>query len=334
MASVPGPATASSDLRRIYAPIREDLAAASAAIARELRGCDPALGELVRHAERYTGKQLRPALLLFCGRACGGTSQAHIDTAAVVELIHTATLIHDDVIDGADHRRRSATINARWGAGVSIMLGDLLFTRAMELFSRFATPLAQRLLAGAIREVCEGELLQLLARRQQHLGEDRYMEIIAKKTGALCAATCSLGALLSGKSDGVVDRFAAFGRCLGIAFQIADDCLDVRGDERTVGKTLGLDLLGGKLTLPVIYVREQGPEAARQELDRLLAQPVAHEHRPRLAEFLSQQGAFDYCERTAQRLVRQGVDELAFLGPKPEYEFLQALAAYMVHRKS
>lgn len=321
-----------SALSEIYAPIRDELAATEELLDRELRACDPALGDLVSHAARYGGKRLRPALVLLCGRACGGTSDRHVQAAATVELIHTATLIHDDVVDAAELRRQGVTINAAWGDDVSILLGDLLFARAIELFAAFAGPLENRLLARAVREVCEGELLQLMARERPALGEERYVEIIGKKTGALCGVACSLGAAFAGERDGRLDRFAAFGRNLGIAFQIADDCLDIRGNESTVGKTLGLDLRGGKLTLPLIRLRHAGPESARRRLDELLAAPDAEGFRPQLAELLTRSGAFAYCDDAARRFVRRGIERLGFLDERPERGALLALADFVVTR--
>ena len=321
-----------SSLADIYAPIHQELDAANGVIARALSGCDPQMSDLVGHAARYSGKRIRPALLLLCARACGGVTERHVEAAAVVELIHTATLVHDDAIDEAERRRRGDTVNARWGTDVSIMLGDLLFARALEMFSQFASPTEQQLLSTALREVCQGEILQLLSRRQPALGEDRYLEIIGKKTGALCGATCSLGAALAGHADGVLTHFAAFGRCVGIALQIADDCLDICGDEHAAGKTLGLDFLGGKLTLPIIHARQHGPEPARRRLDALLAEPHARGMRSCLADILTQCGAFAYCHTTARRYIEQGAREIAFLETRPERDALLALAEFVVQR--
>ena len=319
-------------LADIYAPIQDELDAATAFSARELAACDPVLGELVDHTARYGGKRLRPALLLLCGRACGGTTDRHVRAAAVVELIHTATLVHDDVVDAADRRRSGATINASWGDEVSILLGDLLFARALELFARFAGPRENRLLAQAVREVCEGELLQLLASREPDLAETRYLEVIAKKTGALCAVACSLGAAFAGGGDGALERLRAFGRQLGVAFQIADDCLDIRGDEATTGKTLGLDLRAGKLTLPIIHLRHAGIAEDRQRLDELLAQPDEPTLRAQLAALLTRSGAFAYCDEVARRYVEQGVDQLDVLGAGVERDALATLADFAVSR--
>jgi len=320
-------------LTDIYAPIREELEAATDVLTREFRLSDARFVELLRHAASRPGKRIRPALLLLSGRACGAVTDRHIRSAAVVELIHTATLIHDDVIDDAQRRRRGATIKACWGDDVSIMLGDLLLARALELFSACAGPLEQRLLATATRAVCEGELLQLLSRSEGPLGEEGYLQIISKKTGALCAAACSLGAAMAGGDGAVVDGFGEFGRCVGVALQIADDCLDIRGDEEIVGKTLGLDVLGGKLTLPLIYVRERSEQSVRGELDQLLARPPGEARREQLAELLTRCGAFDYCECCARRFIDQGAAAIGFLDQQPARDALLALADFVVRRE-
>ena len=326
-------------LSRIYAPIREELEAAAgvrAPRAGEGSGehglCDVRIEDLLHHAAALSGKRLRPALLLLSARAFGMIADRHIRAAAAVELIHTATLLHDDVIDDAEVRRGGDTVKARSGNEMSIMLGDLLFARALEIFAQGATPAEQCLLTAAVREVCEGELLQLLARPQRALDEAAYLRIVSKKTGALCAAAAALGAAMAGQDDDAVDAFAAFGRAVGVALQISDDCLDIRGSEQVVGKTLGLDLLDGKLTLPLIYARDQAGEAARRQLDELLANPAGAGWRSGLADFLTRCGAFDYCDRVARQAVERGTRAIAFVPQRPARESLLALADFVIRR--
>lgn len=322
----------SATIDDIYAPIQAELHATRARLLDERTRCDPRLADFVDYATRSSGKLVRPALLLLAGRACGELSQAHVEAAAVVELVHTATLIHDDVIDEAQERRRDATAAVRWGSDLSIMLGDLLFARAIERFALVAGPREQRILTRAIHEVCEGELLQLLSRREGTIDEQAYIQIVSKKTGALCAAACALGAAFAGVADDRLAPFAHFGRAVGTALQIADDCLDIRGDEHTVGKTLGLDLLGGKLTLPLIAVREHGTPEQRRRLEALVATPEDDGWRARLAAHLAESGAFGYCERTAHSVVDQAAASLAVLGECPAVGSLLALADFVIRR--
>jgi len=325
--------TTDSTLARIYSPISSELQRVVEVMTEECRALDPQIASLLNDAVRIGGKLLRPALLLFSGQACGSLDERHVRAAAAIELIHTATLVHDDAIDAAERRRRGATVNSRWGIEVSIMVGDLLFARALEVFAQVATPREQRLLSAALREVCEGELLQLLARRQRRLDEQTYYRIISRKSGALCSVTCAIGAALCGEADGRLSALADFGRCFGIALQITDDCLDIRGDEAVVGKTLGLDVLDGKLTLPLIYATRSPDPTLQAQLDELVANPTDGWRR-RLADLLARCGAFEYCEQAARRYVRRGAARLDFLGKSPERASLLALADFVVERDS
>src|SRR5205807_2219056 len=195
---------------------------------------------------------LRPALLLLTARACGRVSAAHHILGAVVEMIHTATLVHDDVLDNASVRRHVATVNAGWGNQASILLGDYLFTHAFHLCSSVDAR-ACRLIGEATNRLCAGELHQVTERGNLDLSEDDYFAIIDAKTAELTSCCCRLGALYGGMDEEVVESLATFGRSLGMAFQIADDLLDLVGEERSAGKSLGTDLEQQKLTLPIIF---------------------------------------------------------------------------------
>ena len=204
------------------------------------------------HLRHYRGKRLRPALLLLTAKAVGDVAPAHHTLAAVVEMVHTATLVHDDVLDEADTRRHARTVNAEWGNKVRILLGDMLFTHAFHLSSTVDRR-ACELIGEATNRVCAGELKQVCERGNLHLTEADYFEIVDGKTAALTEVSARLGALYAGADEALADRLAGFGRDLGIAFQIADDLLDLTGHEGTAGKTLGTDLDQQKLTLPLIH---------------------------------------------------------------------------------
>src|SRR5262249_25288331 len=206
------------------------------------------------HLQHYRGKRLRPALLLLTARACGRVTPAHHTLAAVAEMIHTATLVHDDVLDDAALRRHVQTVNAGWGNQTSILLGDYLFTHAFHLSSTIGDARACELIGEATNRVCEGELHQVCERGNLDLTEAEYLDIIDGKTAELTSCCCRLGALYSGATTGVVEQLSRYGRWLGVAFQIADDLLDLVGEERTTGKSLGTDLDQQKLTLPLIYL--------------------------------------------------------------------------------
>src|SRR5262245_15205496 len=221
-------------LRHLYAPIAVELAEVEALLKAELRSDYPFVDELVRYGCLLGGKRLRPALLLLTAKAISGRAKReHITLAAVVEMIHTATLVHDDVLDEAQMRRHLATVNARWDNEASVLLGDFLFTHAFYLASTLDNVLGCRLIGRATNIVCEGELRQKGSRGNFLLTEGEYLEIIEAKTAELTAVSCRLGAVYAGSGEKVADEMDGFGRDLGIAFQIIDDLLDVQGEEKT-----------------------------------------------------------------------------------------------------
>jgi octaprenyl-diphosphate synthase len=228
---------------------------------------------LVRHVSRFRGKMLRPCLVLLCGRAAaaaGGLSDGHVTIATVVEMVHMATLVHDDVLDEAELRRKGATLNHLRGNEAAVLLGDYLISHSYHLCSSLESQFYSRTIARTTNKVCEGELLQIQNRNNADLDEETYYEIITRKTAVLTAACCVLGAKLSGASDRVIRQLETYGLSLGIAFQIQDDILDIVGDAGTVGKTLGIDIEKGKLTLPVIHFLRTAPREHRALLRSLL----------------------------------------------------------------
>src|SRR5205807_7872819 len=218
-----------------------------------LETSQPGVARLMSHLSHYRGKRLRPALLLLTAHASGRVTPTHFVLGAVVEMIHTATLVHDDVLDDATVRRHVSTINAGWGNQASILLGDYLFTHAFHLTSTLGDANACRLIGEATNRLCAGELHQICERGNLDLSEDAYFDIIDGKTAELTSCCCRLGAMYSGMDEEAVESLATFGRSLGMAFQIADDLLDLVGEERSAGKSLGTDLEQQKLTLPIIF---------------------------------------------------------------------------------
>src|SRR5437764_1230831 len=236
------PAAAPPELQMLYAPVAAELAEVEAVLKAELRSDYSFVDELVRYGCLLGGKRMRPALLLLTAKAAGGRiRREHITLAAVVEMIHTATLVHDDVLNEAVMRRHLATVNARWDNEASVLLGDFLFTHAFYLASTLDSVLGCRLIGRATNIVCEGELRQKGSRGNFQLSESEYLEIVEAKTAALTAVSCRLGALFAGASGELVEQMESFGRDLGVAFQVADDLLDVLGAEKTAGKTLGTE---------------------------------------------------------------------------------------------
>ena len=211
-------------------------------------------------------------LVLLSASAVGSITDSHRVLAAVVEMIHTATLVHDDVLDEAETRRHVATVNTRWNNETSVLFGDYLFTHAFHLASSLDTTLACRLIGRSTNVVCEGELTQIRERGNLELSEETYLRIIDGKTAELCAVSCHLGAHYAGADEAVVKALEQYGRAVGIAFQISDDLLDILGSEDQTGKSLGTDFKKQKLTLPLIRLLSQADEPAAGRLRELIAQ--------------------------------------------------------------
>jgi len=239
----------------------------------ELESANPYVTDVFAHVTRFRGKRLRPMLLLLSASATGGINREHRILAAVVEMIHTATLVHDDVLDDAETRRHVATVNARWNNETSVLFGDYLFTHAFHLAARLETTLACRLIGRATNIVCEGELSQVHERGNLDLTEETYLKIIDGKTAELCALSCFLGAHYAGAGEAVVKSLEQFGRQVGIAFQISDDLLDILGNEAETGKSLGSDFRKQKLTLPLIRLLQTAEEPDATRIRELLTRP-------------------------------------------------------------
>jgi octaprenyl-diphosphate synthase len=290
----------------------------------ELDSANPYVRDVLLQASQFRGKRLRPMLLLLTADASGGIRREHLTLAAVVEMIHTATLVHDDVLDEAATRRHVATVNARWNNETSVLFGDYLFTHSFHLAAGLKSTVACRLIGRSTNVICEGELTQIRERGNFELSEEAYLKIIDGKTAELCALCCRLGALFADADDAVVIAAEQYGRSLGMAFQIADDILDLIGDERQTGKSLGSDFAKQKLTLPTIRLLAVAdePEAAAvrdllaradrdawQELrQRLLDGDAIRYARARALEFAAHAG--ESLARLPDTASRQILDEM------------------------
>jgi octaprenyl-diphosphate synthase len=324
---------AASPRRELFQPIARDLEETERVLAHTLASASPHVSELVAHLGHYRGKRLRPTLLLLTARACGRITATHHVLAAVVEMIHTATLVHDDILDGATVRRHVATVNACRGNQASVLLGDYLFTHAFHLSSTVGDVRACRIIGEATNRVCAGELHQVCERGNLALGEQEYFAIIDAKTAELTACCCRLGALFSGMTAEVVEALAGYGRYLGVAFQIADDLLDLVGDEDATGKSLGTDLEQQKLTLPLIRLLGQAAPEQAARLRQLLRAPGNHK-REAFGPYLRDSGALDYAQGRAEEFAARARGELGCLPPSECRAILEVLTKRVVHRTS
>jgi octaprenyl-diphosphate synthase len=329
--NVKQPRAVPETLRALYAPVAEELDAVEDILRRELSSDKPFVDRLGQHGFRLGGKRLRPALVLLSAKACGGIRPEHLKLAAMVELVHTATLVHDDVLDEATIRRHLDTVNARWNNEVSILLGDYLLARAICLASSLDDNFACRAISESARHMCEGELRQIEGRGNYNLTEADYLEIIAGKTAALTACCCRLGAHYAGADSTVCETLARYGHDLGIAFQIADDVLDLVGEESAVGKSLGTDLVKQKATLPLIRLLTTISAAERAELTAVLSRSDNH-HRDVLRPWFERSDAIPYSRDRARSFSQQACGELAVLPATAACGSLSALTDFVVNR--
>jgi len=304
--SVAGP------LSRVFEPVQAQLDEVDRRITAQTSAFDPAIEGYVAYAIGGGGKRLRPLVALLAGGATGSLTPGHLDLAVIVELIHLATLVHDDIMDDAERRRSQPTVNARWGNSLSVLLGDVLFAHALNLSTDFEDTNISRTIARTATEVCSGEMIQTQRRFDLQLSREDYFRIIRMKTGSLFACAAQLGAAISGASPDIVRRLQSYGSKIGTAYQIYDDCLDIAGSEVETGKTLGTDLRKGKLTLPVLTLLESASAFDRERCCVLVLEGKLEEVTA-LLQSSSCAGALNASIETAAELIREAQSELTVL---------------------
>lgn len=312
--------------------VRTELEQMNRGLDADLRPEHPDLLPLVELASRYRGKQLRPALVFLCGKVCGELSEAHQTVGKVVELLHTATLVHDDVLDEASLRRQMPTVNALYGTEIPVLLGDYIYARAFHLSVQLDDPTCSRILAEVTRRICQGEITQILHRFDFSWDQERYFQVITEKTALLYGAACRLGGYYAGGRPDDVTALDRYGTSLGVAFQIVDDCLDLRGDESVVGKSLGTDLRRGKLTLPLLYLKREATVELRlrelMETDLNEAQMLEH-----LRKDFDLDAAIEESMLEARQRVVGALDTLSYLPVGPGRDALAALGEFVITRR-
>jgi octaprenyl-diphosphate synthase len=293
--------------------INPHLYAVEERIREQARSFDPTIEGYIAYACGSSGKRLRPALALLAGGATGDICPSHVDLAVILELVHLASLVHDDIMDSADLRREQPTASAKWGNSLAVLLGDCLFAHALKLATGFANIEICRRIAQASKDVCSGEIIQTQRRYDLNLSVAEYLRIIEMKTASLFASAAELGALLSGASPDVITAFKSYGLKLGTAYQIYDDCLDLAGTEETAGKTLGSDLRKGKLTLPLLYLLEMIDRDQYHRFNEILLRSDPHELAEMQANVIAQ-GCLRRAVETTKQLVadaKQGLKQVS-----------------------
>ncbi len=319
------------DLERIRAHVADDLAAVDDLIRRRLASDVVLINELGRHIVAGGGKRLRPMVLLLAARACGYDGPHHVGLAAVVEFIHTATLLHDDVVDASELRRGQETANSIWGNEASVLVGDFLYSRAFQMMVEAGSMRVMEILAETTNTIAEGEVRQLLNCHDPDTTEERYLEVIRGKTAKLFEAAARLGAVLAGRPEAEEAALADYGLRLGIAFQLIDDVLDYRARPEETGKNLGDDLAEGKPTLPFIHALRESPPERAAALRRAIEEG-GREHIGTVLEAIEATGAIAYTEARARTEAERAIAALEALPGSPAREALAALARFAVDR--
>ncbi len=318
-------------VKQLFAPIAADMQAVDRVIRDRLHSEVVLIRQVAEYIIHSGGKRLRPALVLFTAGAMGYKGVHHHELAAVVEFIHTATLLHDDVVDESDLRRGNKTANALFGNAASVLVGDFLYSRAFQMMVGVDDMRVMRVLADATNVIAEGEVLQLLNCHNADVGIDDYLRVIRYKTAKLFEAAARLGGILGGADDALEARLADFGMHLGTAFQIIDDVLDYSADEADTGKHLGDDLAEGKPTLPLIHVMQHGT-AEQAALVRGAIENGGRDDFAAVLAAIQATGALDEARRHAREESRLAIEAISALPPSIFKDSLLELADFAVAR--
>jgi octaprenyl-diphosphate synthase len=320
-----------TDWKQIIEPVEPFLEAVGKRLAQQVSAFDPDISRYADYALNGQGKHLRAALVALTAKALGKVNDSHVTVAVIIELVHLATLVHDDVIDEADIRRGRPTLAANWSNEIAVLFGDCLFAHALKLAASFPTPEICRAVATATNTVCSGEILQIQHRRDFRFTRDRYFKVLEMKTAELFALSCELSAGLSATSPEQQAAVRRFGMCFGTAYQVYDDCVDLFGSEAAAGKSLGTDLAKGKLTLPALLVWERADAADRASLKGLVEawQPGAMK---RLGELLAKYDALGASLEIIHQYLEMGREALRGLPASHGRAGLLSLTEYLTRQ--
>lgn len=319
------------NIEHIRAPIVDDLHAVNTLIRRQLHSNVAMINQVASYIIDSGGKRLRPVAVLLAARACGYPGADHIAAAAIIEFIHTATLLHDDVVDESSLRRGRETANALWGNQASVLVGDFLYTRAFQMMVDIGSMRIMEILADTTNTIAEGEVLQLLNCHDPDATEERYMTVIHCKTAKLFEAATQLGAVLANQPQDMEQAMVCYGMHLGTAFQLIDDVLDYSASSKDLGKNIGDDLAEGKPTLPLIYALRHSDPAEAQIIREAIVQG-GFEQIDIVIRTIESTGALDYTRHLAIREAEQAIAYLAALQKSPAKDALISLARFAVSR--
>ena len=317
----------------VWEAYQEDINEVEAHIRRSLNDSSPLIKEVGLHILNGGGKRIRPLLLILCAHLCGYISKKDLALGSFIEFIHTATLLHDDVLDEADLRRGQQTARRIWGNKTSILVGDYLYSLAMSQIAGFQSHGMNETLSDACRKMAEGEILQLCANYQPTLTESEYLRIIEYKTGALVASTCKVGAIIGGATPTQQSALYHFGLHLGIAFQLADDRLDYIANGKQLGKTLGQDLKQGMVTLPLLHLLQHCPTQDRETILHHMTNRTIQEHDLiHIISLMNEHGSMTYAAHRAQEFIDSANMNLEAFEDSMAKRSLSIVAGYMLDR--
>ncbi|MEX2662260.1 MAG: polyprenyl synthetase family protein [Vicinamibacterales bacterium] len=322
-----------ADLAQIFEPIREDLEAVEQEFVQHIQSRVALIPEMGRYIQKSGGKRVRPAVLLMAARLSGYTGDRAVLYAAVVEFIHTATLVHDDIIDEADMRRGRLAAHSRWGNDITVLLGDYLYIKSMALALTHDSLDLVRLLCDVTLRMIEGELYQLTKAGDVDITEDEHFEIIRRKTAFLFGGCAQIGGLLGNVGEEREAALRDYGFNLGVAFQLVDDLLDYTADQEALGKPIGGDLREGKVTLPIIFLRERGGDEAYALVRTIVAErTVTPEQWREVLRLLKESRATELAYARAVEYAERAKQCLAAFPPSRERDALMALPDYVLAR--
>ena len=330
-ASAPADRHAPTTLAEVQALAAPDMRRVDALVRARLSSEVGLVNQIAEYIVGAGGKRLRPTVVLLAARAAGHAGDEHLQAAAIVEFIHTATLLHDDVVDESGMRRGRPTANATWGNAASVLVGDFLYSRAFQLMVELDRMRIMRVLADTTNAIAEGEVLQLMHLNNPDVDEAAYLRVIERKTAVLFAAAARLGGILAGLPPAQEQALADYGLALGYAFQIADDMLDYVADAQALGKNLGDDLAEGKATLPLIRALALA-DGERSSRIRAAIEAGDLGELPMIAAAIRESGALDYSRARAERYADSAVAALDAIAPSPWREALKVLAHYAIDR--
>jgi len=321
------------NLEDIYRPVRTELETVERRLLEILESENELLTRAVFDILKAGGKRLRPALVLMASKACGDCGERSVRLAVALELIHTTSLIHDDVIDGAELRRGTTSVNARWGNKISVLAGDHLYAKVVSMLVEDGDLDVLRTVAAAVAEMTHSEIGQTLRRHEMHVTEEEYLATIGGKTGSLMSCCCRVGAMLGNVRDGEIEILADYGLNLGMAFQITDDLLDLTGDKEKVGKSLGNDIREGRLTLPLIRtINIAGERDTALMIDALRSGQIDESSLFRMRNMVAEYGGAEYSLERAKEYGKACQEALSSLRRSESQNSLALLAEHVVDR--